>query len=195
MAFEYVNRRGDTYYLQQGKTKTGKPRYYFGRTMKATPLDALPEGYEVYESPETGQVYARKARATEISPMERKLVEEAIVRLAGLKYWVVDLEPRAIVIYLVGMDDWELKGLTETLGLPPSMGAKLQDTIALRSQYMKMMRFDLVDADERLYTARRWCFRGSIDDWFPLLSPPSPLPEVVDKYVPHLGKESFYELM
>ena len=33
MAFEYVNRKDDRYYLQAGKTPTGKPRYYFGREL------------------------------------------------------------------------------------------------------------------------------------------------------------------
>ncbi len=31
MSIEYVNRRGDKYYLLQGKTKTGKPKYYVSR--------------------------------------------------------------------------------------------------------------------------------------------------------------------
>ena len=27
-ALQYENRMGDVYYLQEGKTRTGKPRYY-----------------------------------------------------------------------------------------------------------------------------------------------------------------------
>ena len=34
------------------------------------------------------------------------------------------------------------------------------------SQYMKMLRFELVNPDNREYRAERWCFRGSIDSWW-----------------------------
>jgi hypothetical protein len=62
-----------------------------------------------------------------------------------------------------------------------------------RSQYSKMMRFELVDAECRLFVAQRWCFLGSIDQWI-FLDGPAPLSQLVDKYVRHLGKESFFEL-
>jgi len=194
MAMEYVNRKGDTYYLQQGKTKTGKPRYYFGRKLKAAPLDALPEGYEVYESPETGQVYARKSVPTEISPMERRMVEEAVATQAGLKQAIVDVERKALVVYLPSTEGKSLQGLRDTLGLPQSVVAALIDEVTRRGHYGKMLRFDLVDADERLYVAQRWCFLGSIDDWI-FLSGPAPLADLLDKFAKHLGKESFYELI
>lgn len=194
MAMEYVNRKGHTYYLQQGKTKTGKPRHYFGRKLRAAPLDALPEGYEVYESPERGQVYARKTVPTEIRPFERRMVEEAIATLAGLKRAIVDVERNGLVVYLPGTDERELERLTTTLRLPSSVAAKFADELARRAYYQKMLRFDLFDADERLYAVRRWCFRGSIDDWI-LLDGPAPLADLLDKYAGHLGKESFYEFM
>jgi hypothetical protein len=34
MPFTYTNRRGDTYYLCQSTTKTGKPRYVFAREQR-----------------------------------------------------------------------------------------------------------------------------------------------------------------
>ena len=56
MALEYKNRNGDVYYLQAGRTRTGKPKYYLGRQLTGEPLDAVPEGFEIYESPERGRV-------------------------------------------------------------------------------------------------------------------------------------------
>lgn len=194
MGMEYVNRKGDTYYLQQGKTKTGKPKYYFGRRLTAAPLDAMPEGYEVHESPENGQVHARKARATAISPMERCLVEEAVARLAGLKHVIVDVELDALVVYLPGTEDEPLERLGELLGIPTGAIGKLRDKMAQQAQYQKMLRFELLDSDERSYIAQRWCFLGSIDDWL-FLEGPAPLEQLVERFAPHLGKESFFELM
>ncbi len=194
MAMEYVNRKGDTYYLQQGKTKSGKPRYYFGRKLKAAPLDALPEGYEVYESPQSGQVYARKTVPTEIRPVERRMVEEVIATVAGLKHAIVDVERNSLVVYLPGTEGDPLAVLAEALRLPQDVIAKLGDELTRRAYYQKMMRFDLADAEERLYVVHRWCFLGSIDDWV-FLDGPAPLADLLDKYARHLGKESFYELM
>ena len=78
MAIEYVNRKGDRYFLQAARTKTGKPRYYFGRKLQGTPLERLPEGYEIYESPEAGQVFLRKIRTTKIRDSERELVNRGV---------------------------------------------------------------------------------------------------------------------
>ena len=78
MAIEYVNRKGDRYYLQVGQTKTGKPRYYFGKQLRATPLDELPAGYEIYECPDAGQVFLRKAQTTEIRDSDRELVSSGV---------------------------------------------------------------------------------------------------------------------
>ena len=60
--------------------------------------------------------------------------------------------------------------------------------------YSKMMRFTLLDDSPRRFGAERWCFLGSIDNWLSLNGLKS-LNKLLAKYVPHLGKESFFELM
>src|SRR5437899_2787853 len=50
MGIEYVNRRGERYYLLQGKTKTGKPKYYVSRKAEGVPVEQMPEGYELHEN-------------------------------------------------------------------------------------------------------------------------------------------------
>ena len=57
-----------------------------------------------------------------------------------------------------------------------------------------MLRFTLSDADRRLFSVERFCFRGSIDDWINL-AVMVPLEESIADYVPHLGEESFYDLI
>jgi len=39
MSVTYTNRKGRKYYLYQGVTKSGKPRYYFSREQKGEPLE------------------------------------------------------------------------------------------------------------------------------------------------------------
>ena len=66
--------------------------------------------------------------------------------------------------------------------------------IAANAAYLPMFRFRLVDEDKRLFSVARWCFKGSINDWFPL-SPGKSLEMQARLFLPYLNKESFYELM
>ena len=197
MAVEHVNRKGDRYYLQSGKTRSGKPRYYFGRKLTGTPVEEVPDGYEIHESPETGQVHVRRSKPTEIRPVEREMLCEAIRRFAGLEYFLVDAEGNSLVVYLPAGEEKAIDDLIEMLGsfaLPGSVRERgVKDSIMSRSQYSKMMRFEVADGEGRLFIVQRWCFLGSMEDWV-FLEGPAPLSELVGKYVRHLGKESFFEL-
>ena len=65
MMFEYKNRKGKTHYLHVGKTKTGKPKYYFSMKKDGELVDAMPVGYEIYEHPANAQVFfAQKTEST-----------------------------------------------------------------------------------------------------------------------------------
>jgi hypothetical protein len=46
----YTNRMGDTYYLHEGTTKTGKARYFVAKTIREGVLSAMPDGFEFAES-------------------------------------------------------------------------------------------------------------------------------------------------
>ena len=52
MPVSYTNRKGQTYTLYRGQTKTGKPRYYFGRADQGQgePVTELPPGFTISES-------------------------------------------------------------------------------------------------------------------------------------------------
>jgi hypothetical protein len=160
MAIEHVNRRGDTYYLHEGKTKTGKPTFFFSRKREGALAEAIPPGFEVYENP-NAQVFLRKALPRLVTDEEVATVERAVRKQGKLTSFVIDVKGKSIVIHL---------------------------------GYSPMMRFTLVDEQRRVFAVDRWCFLGSIDDWFPL-SGGGDLERQVAKYCPHLGRESFYELM
>ena len=53
----------------------------------------------------------------------------------------------------------------------------------------------MVDSAKRTFVVERWCFRGSIDDWIPMMGGRGSLPDLVRKYGQHLGKDSFYDLI
>jgi hypothetical protein len=197
MAFQHKNRFGDVYFLQAGRTKTGKPKYYFAKKMTGDALASIPAGHEIRENPESGQVTLRKMRPTEISPMEREMLSAGVREYAKLKHFIVDVDGDSLVVYLPGTREQDAQALiqeiSERLGktLPsPNMFAT---ELVTQSRYSPRVRFTLTDSDERLFCLERWCFLGSIDDWFPLAGP-ALLPTLIEKYVQHLGRESFYEL-
>ena len=47
MLVTYNNTRGKTYYLHEGRTKTGKPKYHFSLKNNGELVDELPDGYEI----------------------------------------------------------------------------------------------------------------------------------------------------
>jgi hypothetical protein len=191
MSVRYINRMGRTYYLMKGKTRTGKPRYWFAAEPGSAPAEAVPAGYEIYERPENGQVLLRRARAQPIGDLEKRTVEEGMRKCACLPHFVVSIEDDSIVVYLPDLDASEASRLVESFR--PAAGPGAVEKRVRRSRYSRMMRFVLADAARRKFTAQRWCFRGSIDGWT-FLAGPADLPGLVRKYGPHLGRESFFDL-
>lgn len=201
MALQFKNRRGETYYLQEGKTPTGRPKYYAGKKLTGKPLAALPEGRQFYERPDTAQVIIRAIRPSPITELEREEAEAIVRRASGIKYCIVAIEGDALVVYAPPIEGGEadiiISGFRDAFPALSCESAKLdalRERFNLRAVYTKMLRFELMDSDKRAYRAERWCFRGSIDDWIGLPGY-GPLPRLVEQYAPHLGKDSFYELM
>lgn len=61
-------------------------------------------------------------------------------------------------------------------------------------QYDGVLRFVLVDKEDRAFEVERFCYLGSVDDWI-YLDGSDDMESLVKEYVPHLGKDSFYELV
>jgi len=163
MAVTHVNRKRQTYFLHEGKTKTGKSKYFFSKDSEGTLLDAVPDGYEIYENP-NAQVFLRKAMPEIITDEEVATVQIGLRKFAPSQNCIVGTKGEHIEVF-------------------QGQGG----------HYHKMLRFTLTDETTRQFSVDRWCFRGSIDDWFFLDC--GELRKLVEKYCRHLGKESFFELM
>jgi hypothetical protein len=53
------NRKGKTYYLHQGKTKTGTPQNFFSMKAEDGSAEAIPADYGIFENP-NAQVFVRR---------------------------------------------------------------------------------------------------------------------------------------
>ena len=197
MAYKHRNRRGDVYLLHAGQTRTGKPRYYFGRKLTGEPVEEVPAGYEVFESPERGQVYLRRQRPTRIAAIEREIVAEGIRRVSNVEHFLVDVEDDCLVVYLPTKSVDEVNDLVCFLAGPHALQVprfrEARDQVVRESRHEKVMRFELLDPEQRLFSVERWCFRSWCDGWIHLAGP-APLSDLVERYAEHLGEESFYEL-
>jgi hypothetical protein len=194
MAVQHVNRKGDTYYLHTGSTRTGKPRYWFSRQSGDCTVEALPAGYEIFEHPEDGQVFLRRTKPSRITLAERELVVDSIKRGTGLHHYRVDVEGNSLVIYTPVLEEDEADSLVNELGVMSFRKASAKERLLQGSDFCKVMRFTVTDPEARLFSVERSCFKGSIDNWI-ALDRGKPLAELVGRLVRHVGKQSFFDLM
>ncbi len=190
---QHVNRRGIAYFLQSHARRDGGIAYSFARKPKGQPVDAIPEGYEIFERPADAQVFLRKVQPVAILPLEVQLVQSAVRALAGIEHFIVAAEGDALVIYLPEVDDDEHHRRQFATVMSPHQIRILRQLRIHDATYGRIMRFVLADATSRKFHAQRWCFRGSIDNWI-TLSESGRLAGLLERYAPHLGKESFFEL-
>ncbi len=192
MSVEFTNRRGKKYFLHVGKTKTGKLRYYFSMKTEGTLADDIPEGFEIYEHPESAVVFLRKEVPRLITDLEKKTVERELEKLSSSKWYLIDIKGRELTIFESRQDIDRLKAIFGSKVCPhdnPSM----DDILSIAVSYTPIMKYILQDEDKRTFTVMRYCFLGSIDDWIQI-GGPDPLKEVVKNYVKHLGKDTFFDL-
>lgn len=190
MTVQYTNRKGKCYCLHQGTTKTGKPKYFFALRSEGELVDEIPEGYEIYENPNS-QVFLRKMQPKLILEEEVNVVEVAVEANPSVGHFIIDVKNKYMTIYTA-------EQVTDRMGSRTSSIFDIQTAVLERAMQKHMplsamMRFELIDEDKRMFVAERYCFRGSVDDWI-YIGGPDRLEGLVKKFVPHLEDESFYSL-
>jgi len=187
MAVKHTNRRGQTFYLHQGTTKTGKPKYFFSLNNHGELACTVPQGFEIYENP-NGRVFLRRKQPKLISDEELAVVEEGLKTYSRQEKCRLDVRQAIITVF---MPDQNLAELEKAMGLL----ARLKDRALLDrfTSYSPVLQFILTNKEARTFIARRYCFLGSVDDWIEI-GRPDKLAALVKKYVRHLGQDSFYEL-
>lgn len=190
MTVTYTNRRGKTYYLHQGKTSKGNPKYHFAQVAEGDLVDAVPPGYEIYENP-NGQVFLRRIPAQIITDEEVAVVRDGMQKYGHLARFIVDIKKDTILIYTPDQDvDLLLEALGPIAGLMPGGAQEKLESILT---YSPMLQFMLVDRLNRLFQTQRFSFFDEIDDWIPI-GTAGALPALVKEYAPHLEQDSYYEL-
>src|SRR5436190_3410700 len=156
MPVSYTNRKGLTYTLYRGQTKTGKPRYYFARAGQGQgePVTELPAGFTISESV-NGVVSLVKDRPSLIQPEEVATIEAAVQQHPQARRYRVAVKHDRIEIYeQVGPD---YNALVSELRIPglsrPGLAEELRALEERHAQYTPVLRFG----------AQRMCYRSSVD--------------------------------
>ena len=184
MIVTYKNFRGDMYYLHSRLTKKGNTTYHFAKKSAGADVREIPEGYEIYEDP-NGKVYLRKILKQLINDNEIKTIETAMEKHCPIKDFKIDVKKEYIYIYTVSTPLDELKNLT-----PFTSGVNFDKY----KDYETMLRFTLIDKQNRIFAVERFCFLGGIEDWIDLDSSEN-LQKLAMDYVQHIGQDSFFDLI
>ena len=169
MALPFKTTRGKMYYIKSKLTRKGNTTYYMTRKEDETCLDHLPEGYEVFEKYDTETLYIRKKQPSQFSPAVVEAISRELKTNTSIQSFQLDIKGNEISIY-VAEDSM--------------FGRRL-------SELMKVIRQE--DESEPYYEVKRYCFRGSIDDWI-TVGQEEDIEKVAKEYLIHLGKESYYDL-
>ena len=190
MAVVHINRRGDTYYLHQGVTRKGNPKYYFSRSNEGSLVGSVPESYEIYENP-NAQVFLRRRSPFVFTEEEIAIVQKSVKNLSALKDFKIDIKRTAIIVF---EPDQDLDSLAKTIPFYSGHDrAKLKRMLDSTITYSPTMRFVLADEKKREFRVQRICYVGPDADWFFLDT--GDLESLAKEYCCHLGRESFYELL
>jgi hypothetical protein len=196
MPVSYTNRKGLTYTLYRGQTKTGKPRYYFGRAGQGQgePVTELPPGFTISESI-NGVVSLVKDRPSLIQPEEVAAIEAVVQQHPEARRYRIAVKHDRIEIYeQVGPDFEALLGELQTAGLSsPGLAERLQAEEEHYARYTPVLRFILLDPTRRLFGAQRMCYLGSVDGWLEL-GQTGPVAKLARALIPTLGTDQFYDL-
>ena len=193
MPVTYTNRKGKTYFLCKGQTKTGKTRYYFAREPKGEPLEDIPDGYKINESV-NGIISLAKDRPVLVQEDEIAVVETEVSRNPKSRRYRVSVKHDRIEIYeMIAPEAETMAGILDKYGFSPiNAVAKMQDYLDGSSQFSAIMRFILVDKDEREFRGQRWCYSGSIDDWIDVDY--GQIQDLASQMIHALGTDEFFEL-
>lgn len=156
-------------------------------------LDAMPAGLEVTESI-NGVVSVRRADpARPRAPLgDMEIVREEVGRHPHLQRYVVDGRDGEIIINepVGGLGEEQVRVLATVMGIA---SPRLREaTIPRRPQYKPVMKFAPEPLSPGDYAVFRMTYRGH-GGWHILTG--GPLAALAKRYVGHIGKESFFELL
>lgn len=186
MPVQYTNRKDKEYYLHQGVTRTGKPKYYFSPKREGKLATSIPAGFEVYENP-NGQVFLRKVHPKIVEEDEVAALEKEFKKSSRYKYCLVDVKENAIIVYMPNQNVELLSGI---MNLTPGREIETENYLKRTLSYSPGCRFLLLDREQRIFVAEKYCYGKSTEYWRQIGQPGS-LRDLVRQAIKHLEEVFF----
>jgi len=191
MTFSYTNRQGDTYYFKAIQTAKGGTRYYLTKNAHAEDLiEEVPRGFEVLETIDEARVKIRKIIPLLVSKDEIEMVRQAVADLSALNDFIAYGEGNIITVWYSQFNS--LAGIEEQVSHEEALEMHGEQMLRWK-KYYDAMHFVLVDKKSNLWEVHRRVFTSLIGA-YALLEQSNDLDYLGDKYCPHLGRDSFFQL-
>jgi hypothetical protein len=206
--FSYRNKLGQAYYLHLVRLAGGRNLHVM-RTQAEGALAKLPADLEIRENVH-GHVSVRRLRPPRFTGPEQKMLRTALKHYRPFAY-ELDIDDRAATVYasaedrkcfLESLDAEFAEGFADALAkalakryspeLMQMFRARREQQKSKQPRYYPLLRFVIVDPRDRRFAVERVCFTGE-HSWLRLEL--LPLSAAVMKYLPHLGQDSFFDLI
>jgi hypothetical protein len=187
----YTNRMGDTYYLHEGRAKTGKVRYFAAKKPREGTLSTMPKGFEFSESV-NGVVSVRRINISgaRIPESDIALVHAEMARHHHLCEHRIDVVKGEIVVFEPTNNPFT--ELPEEMVRIFPMGPCRSVSMKRRVRYDPVMKFVPLQKHNG-YSVHRMTYRGEGGWSWPLAS--GSLHELLQKFLSHVGTDEFFELL
>ena len=77
--------------------------------------------------------------------------------------------------------------------LTNNLSNQFENESKIYTQYTPVIKFILTDKEKRLFSAKRMCYLGNIEDWIDLMYDKT-IEELSNTLIPTLGSDEFFEL-
>ncbi|MDX2304397.1 MAG: hypothetical protein NW226_16445 [Microscillaceae bacterium] len=191
MPLSYMNRYNQVFFFKKVATLRGKYRYYTTKEPSQNCISDIPNGFEIYEHPEYGQVFLRKKIISDIFQEEIEFVRNILKTQIQIKDFIVDVKKGSMTIFTCDINAQTLREKFPDIvaNSSKSIIELLRDT----QQFIPQLRFILENAILRKYKVQRRSMVGFRENWINLESC-TDFKKLVLKYCPYLGRDAFYNL-
>ncbi len=191
MPFTYTNRKGITYTLYRKTGVDGKSRHVFGRNVAGEPVDVMPPGFRVSESP-NGVVSVARDRPALIRPEEIAAVEAEMQRHERAADYRLVVKQKRIEIYAkigtIGSN--EFREILAEDPIPPDKAADMQELEDLWAEFVPVAHITLRDPERRTFAAEQRVSRWDGDVWV-AMGTPGTIGTLAREVVPELPMVSY----
>lgn len=188
--FTYENRLGVTYYLHEGRTTTGTPRYFFRKTVRAGAVGRLPDVYEVSESI-NGLVSVRRKSAggSAVPESDLEIVQVALRRRPDLRFYRARIIRNAIVVFEPHPRFEDVRNIMHRCGSDYRTAMSTEESMK-NARFAPVMKFEREGVH---YVAHHMTYRGH-GGWSGPLGF-GKLAELANRFVKKIGTHHFLELI